>query len=65
MKITSNMLFPLYARYGVKMGVGCALAYLDFRFPQINWRDDYPNLGKLFDKLSQRASFIDTAPPSA
>ncbi len=27
MKITSDMLFPLYARYGVKMGVGCALAY--------------------------------------
>ncbi len=47
------------------ISVGCALGYLDFRFPQINWRDDYPNLGKLFDKLSQRASFIDTAPPSA
>ena len=27
MRITSDMLFPLYARYGVKMGVGCVLAY--------------------------------------
>ena len=23
--------------------VGCALGYLDFRFPQINWRADHPN----------------------
>ena len=45
------------------IAVGCALGYLDFRFPQIDWREDYPNLGKLFEKLSQRQSFIDTAPP--
>ncbi|MFT3858529.1 MAG: glutathione S-transferase N-terminal domain-containing protein [Aquabacterium sp.] len=45
------------------ISVGCALGYLDFRFPEIAWRDDYPNLAKLFDKLSQRQSFIDTAPP--
>lgn len=44
------------------ISVGCALGYLDFRFPQINWREDHPNLAKLFDKLSQRQSFIDTAP---
>ena len=47
------------------IAVGCALGYLDFRFPHIAWRDDHPNLGKLFDKLSQRQSFIDTAPPKA
>ncbi|MDO9003554.1 MAG: glutathione S-transferase N-terminal domain-containing protein [Aquabacterium sp.] len=47
------------------ISAGCALGYVDFRFPQIDWRDDYPNLGKLFDKLSQRPSFIDTAPPKA
>lgn len=47
------------------IAVGCALGYLDFRFPQIEWREDHPNLGKLFDKLSQRQSFIDTAPPQA
>ncbi|MBI2733040.1 MAG: glutathione S-transferase [Aquabacterium sp.] len=47
------------------IAVGCALGYLDFRFPQIDWRDDYPNLGKLYEKLMQRQSFIDTAPPSA
>ncbi len=47
------------------IAVGCALGYLDFRFPQIDWREDYPNLGKLYEKLSQRQSFLDTAPPQA
>ena len=44
------------------VAVGCALGYLDYRFPQIAWRESYPNLVKLQDKLSLRASFIDTAP---
>ena len=44
------------------VAVGCALGYLDFRFPQIDWRGPYPNLAKLQDKLMQRASFIDTKP---
>lgn len=44
------------------ISVGCALAYLDFRFPQIDWRGAYPNLLKLQDKLMQRASFIDSQP---
>jgi glutathione S-transferase len=46
------------------IGVGCALGYLDFRFPEIDWRRDHPNLTKLVDtKLAQRPSFIDTLPP--
>ncbi len=44
------------------IAVGVALGYLDFRFPQIGWRDQYPNLLKLQDKLMQRTSFIDTKP---
>ena len=44
------------------IAVGCVLGYLDFRFPQINWRADYPNLAKLNDKLAVRASFMDTKP---
>ena len=44
------------------IAVGCALGYLDFRFPEIAWRDSYPNLNKLNDKLLLRASFIETAP---
>ncbi|MEO7108415.1 MAG: glutathione S-transferase N-terminal domain-containing protein [Rhodoferax sp.] len=44
------------------IAVGCALGYLDFRFPQIDWRTDYPNLVRLHDKLIQRPSFADTVP---
>ncbi len=44
------------------IAVGCALGYLDFRFPALDWRTPYPNLAKLADKLAQRQSFIDTKP---
>ena len=46
------------------IAVGCALGYLDFRFPQIDWRTRHPNLAKLGEKLNQRQSFIDTKPPA-
>ncbi|MBL8363060.1 MAG: glutathione S-transferase N-terminal domain-containing protein [Rubrivivax sp.] len=45
------------------IAVGCALGYLDFRFPQIDWRGRHANLHKLHDKLMTRQSFVDTAPP--
>jgi glutathione S-transferase len=44
------------------VAVGCALGWLTFRFPEIDWRGDYPSLAKLFDKLSERPSFKDTVP---
>lgn len=44
------------------VAVGCALGWLSFRFPDIDWRSQYPNLEKLFDKLSERQSFKDTVP---
>ena len=44
------------------IAVGCALGYLDFRFPDLSWRNEYPNLVKLHDKLMQRPSFADTVP---
>jgi glutathione S-transferase len=47
------------------VAVGCALGYLELRMPDLNWRKQYPNLGKLFDKLSRRVSFKDTAPPKS
>jgi len=45
--------------------VGCALGYLDFRFPAIDWRSEHPNLARHYEKLAARQSFIDSAPPSA
>jgi len=44
------------------IAVGCALGYLDFRFPEIEWRASYPNLKKLQDKLMLRPSFAETKP---
>ena len=44
------------------IAVGCALFWLEFRFPEIAWRTNYPNLGRLVDKLATRQSFIDTVP---
>jgi glutathione S-transferase len=34
--------------------VGCALGYLVFRFPEIDWREKHPNLARLYDKLMLR-----------
>jgi len=44
------------------LAVGTALGYLCFRFPEIAWQGDYPNLSKLYDKLMQRPAFADTIP---
>ncbi len=46
------------------IAVGCALGYLNFRFPAIAWRERHANLARLADKLALRQSFIDTAPPA-
>jgi glutathione S-transferase len=42
------------------IALGCALSYLEFRMPELDWRTQHPNLDKHFQKLSQRASFADT-----
>jgi glutathione S-transferase len=47
------------------IAVGCALGYLDFRFPSLDWRAPYPNLESFYQGLMQRQSFKDTAPPAA
>jgi len=44
------------------IAVGCALGWLSFRFPEIDWRGEYPNLAKLYDKLAERPSFQETVP---
>jgi glutathione S-transferase len=44
------------------IAVGSALGWIAFRFPEIAWRDDHPNLARLFDKLSDRPSFRETVP---
>ena len=45
------------------ISVGCALGYLIFRFPNIQWQETHPNLNKLYQKLMARSSFANTEPP--
>ncbi|MBN3004667.1 glutathione S-transferase [Chromobacterium alkanivorans] len=47
------------------IAVGACLGYLDFRFPEIDWRDSHPNLASLLERLMTRPSFADTLPPVA
>lgn len=44
------------------IAVGCALGYLVFRFPEIDWRRSHTNLSELYDRLMQRPTFKDTMP---
>ena len=46
------------------IAVGVCLGYLDFRFPELDWKSRYPNLAALQQKLEARQSFIDTRPPA-
>lgn len=41
---------------------GCALGYLVFRFPEIDWRGKHPNLARLYEKLMLRPAFSETVP---
>ena len=44
------------------IAVGCALGWIAFRFPEIDWRAEFPTLDRLHEKLLQRPSFADTRP---
>jgi glutathione S-transferase len=46
------------------ISIACALEYLDFRFPDIAWRDAHPLLAAWLDKVSRRDSMLATRPPS-
>lgn len=44
------------------VAVGCALGYLDFRFPTLDWRAAHPNLAAWWAKMAERPSFAQTRP---
>jgi glutathione S-transferase len=44
------------------IALGCALGYLDFRFPNVGWRTQHLNLARHADKLFKRPPFQATAP---
>lgn len=47
------------------IALGCLLGYLDLRYQDINWQQQYPNLARHYAALMKRASFMETAPPIA
>jgi glutathione S-transferase len=46
------------------IALGCALEFLQRRFPEIGLEKNYPNLARLYASLILRHSFIETSPPS-
>jgi glutathione S-transferase len=44
------------------VSAACALGYLAFRFPEIDWSEKHPNLARLYEKMMQRPAFADTVP---
>ena len=45
------------------ISVACALGYLDFRHPDMQWRSDNPQLAAWYAEVSQRPSMLETQPP--
>ena len=43
------------------VGIACALAYLDFRFTELDWRAGHPKLAAWFAEVSRRPSMQATA----
>ncbi len=48
-----------------QIGAACVLGYLDFRFPDWDWRARHPKLKSWFERASRRPSVSSTMPPSA
>ncbi|MDP2226917.1 MAG: glutathione S-transferase [Moraxellaceae bacterium] len=46
------------------IATGCTLGYLDLRFPELGWRNEFPGLARLADVLALRTAFADTVPPA-
>ena len=44
------------------IALGCMLGYVDLRFKQLKWQDNYLNLAKHYSLLVKRPSFKQTAP---
>ncbi|HXC54831.1 MAG TPA: glutathione S-transferase [Rhizomicrobium sp.] len=45
-----------------EVATGCALGYLDFRYPELRWGDSHPKLAAWFAKFSQYPAMLATQP---
>ena len=57
----------LYFPTGLDIGgiaIACALAYLDLRYAEEEWRIGHPSLAVWFDPIAERPSMVATTPPT-
>ncbi len=47
------------------IALGCALGYLDFRYPELAWRSEHPATARWYTQFAVRESMITTRPPAA
>ena len=47
------------------IAAGCALGYLDFRLPQIDWRSAHPRLSAWYQHFAERPAMVETVPVDA
>ncbi len=47
-----------------EVATGCALGYLDFRYPDLAWREGRPKLAQWYEGFSKFGSMQATIPPS-
>lgn len=62
---TIQSLAPSQSKYSFDLGdiaVACALGYLNFRLPEIDWRKDAPELAAWEANVKTRPSLVKTAP---
>jgi glutathione S-transferase len=60
---TLDIVAPVDDRFDLgDIALACALAYLDFRLPEIAWRRAHPGLGAWLDSVSRRPSMQVTKP---
>ena len=59
-------LADLNARFDLAaIGLACALGYLDFRQPDLGWRERYSGLAAWYAEVSQRPSLLATRPAAS
>lgn len=46
------------------IAAACSLGYLDFRFPDIDWRTEHASIVPWAEQLFRRPSFVHTRPPA-
>ncbi|MBT0626845.1 glutathione S-transferase [Pseudomonas fluorescens] len=63
-ELEANAIAELASHFDIaSIGVACALGYLDFRHPDLQWRAANPQLADWYAKVSQRPSMLQTQPP--